>query len=270
MATGKIVPWNKNLEEVAKDIGESATAYKIMHISQSQNALATYTYLMLAGIVLGPLSGIVSAIGAALLISDLPLIVISEIVLGFLSGIVVAILKFGKYDEVSISNKTAAAKYASLESNIRRQLCLYRSERLESSSYLEIIESKYNALLDSAPVITHKTFDSYSVNAEKNGLKIPNKYEHNIFITEDYDETMANDIMNVKKISTIEENEEEIIESRKPEEIVVNLQNSNNENAKMKKLIKINRNNTMVKIPEINSCSDKMLEYEMKRMMGFR
>jgi hypothetical protein len=183
---------------------------------------------------------------------------------------VVAILKFGKYDEVSISNKTAAAKYASLESNIRRQLCLYRSERLEASSYLEIIESKYNALLDSAPVITHKTFDSYSVNAQKNGLKIPNKYEHNIFITEDYDEAMANDIMNVKKISTIEENEEEIIESRKPEEVVVNLQNSNNENAKMKKLIKINRNNTMVKIPEINSCSDKMLEYEMKRMMGFR
>ena len=81
---------------------------------------------------------------------------------------------------------------------------------------------------------------------------------------------MANDIMNVKKISTIEENEEEIIESSKPEEVVVNLQNSNNENANMKKLIKINRNNTMVKIPEINSCSDKMLEYEMKRMMGFR
>ena len=30
--------------------------------------------------------------------------------------------KYGKYDEVSTSNKSAAAKYASLEANVRRQL----------------------------------------------------------------------------------------------------------------------------------------------------
>ena len=59
------------------------------------------------------------------------LLVISEIILGFLSGVIVAILKYGKYDEVSTANKSAAAKYASLEANVRRQLSLYRSDRTE-------------------------------------------------------------------------------------------------------------------------------------------
>ena len=47
-----------------------------------------------------------------------PTFPIIELVLGFLSGIVVASIKFGRYDEVSNANKTAAARYTSIESNV--------------------------------------------------------------------------------------------------------------------------------------------------------
>jgi hypothetical protein len=128
------IKWNNRLEGVLKNIGNDSMAYKIMHLTEARQSVETYDYLTILGIVMGPLAGIVSAIGSSLNMSDFPAIVISEIILGFLSGVIVAILKYGKYEEVSTANKSAAAKYASLEANVRRQLSLYRADRMNSNS----------------------------------------------------------------------------------------------------------------------------------------
>jgi hypothetical protein len=261
------IKWNSKLEGVAKDIGNDAMAYKIMHLEEAQQAMDTYDYLMLWGIILGPISGIVSSIGAAINMSDYPALVISEIILGFLSGIVVAILRYGKYDEASSANKSAAAKYASIEANVRRQLSFYRPDRANSTTYMDWLETKYEEILASAPLIHTNIFNDYSKKAKENKWSIPNSYSHTIVINEDFEETKTQDMLNNKIIATIEEEEEEegnndvkidIVPSRRESM----LKGNNN--------ITISRTETMSKIPEINSCSDQMLNYEMKRMMGFR
>ena len=57
--------WNDKLEHVVLDIGESSKAYKIMHIIVAQQASKSYSMYMLVGIILGPLSGVISGIGVA-------------------------------------------------------------------------------------------------------------------------------------------------------------------------------------------------------------
>ncbi len=222
--------WNHHIEEVVKDIGESSKAYKTMHNKEARNANDTYNRLMIAGIITGPLSGIISAIGSS--INYTP-ITITQIVLGFLSGLFIAILRFGKYDEVSNSNKSAAAKYASLESNIRRQLSLYRKDRFPAVSYLEWTETKYDDLISSAPLLSNHVFEEYSLLAKENNWKIPDQYSDSIDINED----IEGDIESCKKESNF---------------------------------VKVTRSNTMSTLPEINSCSDQMLKYEMKRFMNIK
>lgn len=259
--------WNSKAEEVVKEIGNDAMAYKIMHLISSYNSLETYNYLMIFGIILGPISGIVSAIGAALNMSNYSVIVISEIILGFLSGIIVAILKFGKYDELSSANKSAAAKYGSLEGNIRRQLSLYRSNRIDSKTYMDWLETKYDEINASAPLIDRNIFDKYSKKAKENDWKIPNSYSNSITINQEFEDNTTNDMLNGTKIRTIEEEE---ITPVKQVKIDIPHKKRKETTLKGNKSIKLTRTNTMSKIPEINCCSDQMLAYEMKRLMGFR
>jgi len=147
--------WNDKIEEAAEQIGNSAGEFKLMHIQEAQRANNTYKVLMFLGIVSGPLAGVMAGIETAINPSvDHPVISISVVILSFLSGIIVAGVKFGKYDEVSNANKTASARYASIESNVRRQLSLYRKDRVKAVSYMEWLESKYEELFMSAPLLS--------------------------------------------------------------------------------------------------------------------
>lgn len=240
-AKNEKILWNLKIENVVKNIGSDSMAYKIMHIRESQENLFIYNHLMIVGIVLGPLVGVISSIGVALNLSSYPSIVISQILLGFLSGITVAIIKFGNYDELSNSNKTAAVKYASLEANVRRQLSLYRSNRINSINYMDWIETKYEELFASSPVISNSNFELYKKEAEINDWNIPNSDLHIIEINQEFEEEKINEILDNTEINIIDD---------------FNIDSTKKKNTS--------------KIPEINSYSDKMLNYEMKRMMGFR
>ena len=58
--------WNSKLEIAAKEIGEVSSGYKLMHISVAQRASRTYMIVMFLGIIMGPVTGVLSGIGAAL------------------------------------------------------------------------------------------------------------------------------------------------------------------------------------------------------------
>jgi len=208
--------WNNFIEKVVREMGEQANAYKMMHTYEAQKSDVIYKKLMIMGIMLGPMAGLTATIGASLDMSNYAPIVILEVMFGFISGIVVSIMKFGKYDEVSNSNKIAAAKYFSLEYNIRRQLSLYRKDRILAKSYMEWLEIKYNEIQNSAPLLNQNNFNNYKITAQKNGWQIPNQYNEKIIVnTEDQD-----------------------------------------------------RDNKVTNLLEVNYCSDKMLDYELKRMMN--
>jgi hypothetical protein len=185
---GKNEPeWNSGLEFAAKDIGEIAGGYKMMHIAAAQKASRAYMIVMFLGIIIGPITGVLSGVGQALDQNPSPsLIPILVTVMSFLSGVIVSVIKFGKYDEVSTSNKVAAARYTSLEGNVRRQLALYREDRPPARKYLEWLNNSYDELFLSAPLVPRKVYENYLEYAKKHGLIVPNQYEHTIVVNNDH------------------------------------------------------------------------------------
>lgn len=256
----KYVNWNDKLELAVKDIGDSCKNYKLLHIYEAQRSNKIYNILMLIGIVIGPLSGLSSGIGTIMndkyeiLNSIIPII---NTILGFFSGIVIAIVKFGKYDESSNANKQAAARYTSIESNVRRQLGLYRNDRLSALLYMEWLETKYEELFLSAPLIPFSSYKRF----KKLGINIPEQYDSDITINTEYENIKIEEIINSSDIKINIDKEGYIPK--------MNIENIKYVEGCKKDKKKIKRTNTMSKFPQLNQYSDKMLEYEMKRMIGF-
>ena len=215
----------------------------------------------------GPLAGIVTSVGTATTIEGETMVLCSviSIILGFVSGIIVSVIKFGKYDEVSNANKQAAARYTSIESNVRRQLSLFRADRVAASPYVEWLETKYDELFMSAPLLPASAYDRFS----ELGLQMPNRYDAVIEINHEYEDARMGEVSDRTTIAVNMDTDVAtpigITASNKWRSAVKNVRVSQ----AMKGEKKVKRTETMSQFPEINECSDQMLQYEMKRMMGF-
>jgi hypothetical protein len=147
------IKWNDNLEKETYNIAYNCNNSKINHIKNSIIYSRIYSMFIILGVLIGPISSTLSTTDA---FSSSTLLIISSFT-GYISGIIIAIIKFGKFEQLSISNKNAAMKYNSLENNIKRQLSLYRTDRIKPDHYLKWIEIKFEEINSSSPLI-HKNF----------------------------------------------------------------------------------------------------------------
>jgi hypothetical protein len=230
------VYWNQDIEKIVHEIGEKSKSYKIMHIKEAKSISFIYDLLMYSGIILGPIAGLLSAIGSILSPNTSPstLPIISGCV-AFFSGIVVAITKYGKFEEKNSHHKIAASKYTSLESNIRRQLILYRDNRQNAEKYLEWIGNSFDDLFSASPLISDRIYDEYIKIARKKGLLVPDDYVINI-----NNHKINESIREIQNVSSININT-----NLKKDEVL----------------------NDISHFPDINKFSDNMMSYELQRMM---
>lgn len=224
--------WTYKLENIAKQIENDSKKYKLMHIFQSRKYHIIYNALSITGIILGPVAGLLSAIEAVLYPEENHILPILVCVLSTISGMIAAAVKFGNYDVKSQSNKSVAARYTSIENNIRRQLNIDKEHRVPVSQYLKWLESKYEELQTSAPMIEPAIFNKFR-NPEKD-VELKN---YPLEIEIDVNEKIS-------ELTNSEEKEEE----------------GN---------LTLKRSSVTNNIFELSECSDKMLKYELKRMMGF-
>lgn len=277
------VSWNHNIEKNVKEIGEKSKGYKIMHIQEARKISQLYRRLMYAGIALGPLSGLLSGIGAILNPLAPPEFPIAATCVAFISGIVVAITKYGKFEEKSSHHKIAASKYTGLESNVRRQLVLCRSDRVNAGKYLEYVGSNFDDLFLASPLVAKGIYDNYVIVAKKNGIVVPDEYGITIRVDGMYQENKLNELKNVSAInvnksskSMLEEEKVELkieepgkpLKSKTPSPESTQRRNIGEETFKGNKEIK--RTGTLAHFPELNKYSDGRMEYEMQRMMGLK
>lgn len=277
------VSWNHNIEQNVKEIGEKSKGYKIMHIQEARKISQLYRRLMYAGIALGPLAGLLSGIGSILNPLAPPQFPIAATCVAFISGIVVAITKYGKFEEKSSHHKIAASKYTGLESNVRRQLVLGRSDRVNAGQYLEYVGSNFDDLFLASPLVAKGIYDKYVIVAKKNGIVVPDEYGITIRVDEMYQENKLNELKNVSAInvnksskSVLEEEKVKLkidepgkpLKSKTPSPEYTQRRNIGEETFKGNKEIK--RTGTLAHFPELNKYSDGRMEYEMQRMMGLK
>ena len=286
------IDWNDKLENAAKNIGDSAKGYKLMHIAEAQKAYKIYNRLMILGIVLGPSAALLTSIEDSFSPDIKPILTIVETICGIFSGIVVAIIKFGKFDEQSKNNKQAAARYTTIESNVRRQLSLYRNDRIPASKYMEWLELKYEELFMTAPLLPLKSYDDYYNTTKRLGLSVPNRYETSITINNENknpdfvinlheQNSIINNVSNiVNKVddiagSNIDDNVDNNVGSNVGSNVSDNVDNNagsnvdNNVGSNVENFSELNDNlqkNTR-ELPSLNEYGDRLLQYELSRLM---
>jgi len=168
--------WSEQIEKVLIDIENSCRGYKFMCITTANRNSIRYDGLMFTLLVLSPISGAMSAISVANPDHSSALQIVITI-FTMVTGILTAILKFSKFDQKSMTNKTIAAKYASLENNIRRQLSLNRNERVNAGKYLEWISASYDELFSSTPLMPDDVYKKWVDVAVKNSISVPKELE---------------------------------------------------------------------------------------------
>lgn len=264
------VSWDEGIEKRVKEIGEKAKGYKIMHIQEAHRISTRYNWLMYSGIILGPLAGLLSGIGAIINPSSTPVeFPVAAACAGFISGIVVTVTKFGKFEEKSSHHKLAASKYTSLESNVRRQLILCRTDRVNAAKYLEWIGNSFDDLFLASPLVARSIYNEYVQIAKENGMTVPDEYQLTINVNEHYQLQKFNEIKNdsIIDINDIRtpSHENELRELKEPEHPE---KNRNSGTFKGDKQIK--RTQSLTHFPELNQFSDGRMGYEMQRMVGLK
>jgi hypothetical protein len=244
--------WNDKIENTVLAIGKSSKSYKHMHMTYAQQTSRMYSIYTIIGICIGPLAGIISTVSASLHPEEDPIFSIIVAVLSAMSGIIVAIIKFGNYEELSSSHKTTAAKYTSLESNVRRQLALYRDDRIPAKTYLAWVGLSFDELFMASPLIPEKIQKDYSTNAENVGSFVPTPYKSTININKKYEEETIKSIINNDKIKI----NRSYIGDLKIDETSPILE-----------VRTIKRTTGLAQFPELSKYSDGQMAYQMSRMM---
>ena len=241
--------WNESIEKVVKNIGESSKGYKIMHITAARYAYFLYNYLMYLAIILGPLAGVLNTINTS---TNLLWLEITAIGISFTTGIIMTIIRFGNFEEKMNAHKSAAAKYTSLEGNIRRQLLLLKEDRIIAKEYVEWVSNSFDDLLNTSPLLSPHIYEKYIAFAGEHHLHIPDEY----CITIDLDKIWNK---NVDNLSNIGVRKEENKENEKESHIEVVIEDKKGT---------IKREETCVHLGDLNRFSDPKMKYEMRRFMG--
>ena len=240
--------WNDKIDKTISEIGDYCMGYKWMHIVLAKKYMTRYNILMLSTISMGPMIGLMGTLSTVV---DSVTFKILITILGFVSGVTAAVIKYGKFQQKSTSHKTTAARYASLEGNIKRQMSLSRSDRVNAGKYLQWISTSFDDLWAASPLINSSVYQHWVNIAKRNKLSIPKEYSMIV-------ETDNNDK------ETFEQMEKDI-ETNKEVRVDIPVIHKD----KGKDSFKRERTTTYAEFPELNQFADGKMKYEMDRMAGF-
>lgn len=265
--------WNSNIEKNIKNIGESCKGYKWMHIRMARIASRRYNILMYLTIVTGPLGALFAAISASRdeCHGDNTILQVLIIICASLSGFFGTVVKYSKYNQKSIDHKTSAAKYTSLEGNIRRQLSLYRDDRVNAGKYLQWVSVSFDDMFSGSPLISGDVYKDWVVFAKKNNLHVPKEYGIMVDINfKDPIKELAN--VGEIKVNNVQSSADLLENLREPRhrrantlpDIKIDMKETEPKPVKTKS----KRPERYTNYPDLNRFTDPRMEYELSRMFG--
>jgi len=157
--------WTESLEDVLKQWGERAAAYRLLHGECAQKHAKSDRYYTLPVIILSSLSG-----GANLSLSSLVDPAYQNEAnagIGVLSigiGIIGAVSNYLRHSALAEAHKSSAFQWGKLSRQISVELALPPEQRVKSPmSYLRAIEQEFNGALENSPPILPKILAQYKV-----------------------------------------------------------------------------------------------------------
>ena len=163
--------WTDTIEANLSEIKHSCKSYKDMNLHAMRRTQRIYDVLMYTIITVSPVIGIIVTISDSFSVR----VVIS--VFAFVNSVLSSVVKFSKLEEKLSHHRSFAAKFLSLESNIKRQLSLQRSERVDAKLYLDITAKSFEELFTNMPIITESLYNKYVKNEILSAKPIPSGSE---------------------------------------------------------------------------------------------
>lgn len=262
--------WDSSIENCVREVGEYARAYKLMHITSAQINSSKFEWIMIASIVAGPLSSVISAIGMSVQPDPPSLFNIISSIVAFFAGVFTAVVKFSDFDAKSASHKLSASKFTSLESNVRRQLSLPRQNRIEANEYTNWVNLMYDDLYLNSPLISEAVSSKFKKFARKHNLNIPDEGAITVNDRQAYTDDDSNTrVKNIHRDTMrIQQEMRQLLDHS---DIVVHVNNdqvgTDQYAPREKKLLKGMENKKSVQyISEMNKFSDGMMRYQLNRL----
>ena len=158
VSSSKIL-WSNDVENTVRTIIRNSKKLHHVHQKMALRYTNRHFYMMLSLIILGPVSSTLSIV--SILEVQYPVIYNTVSALSsFASGILASVLKFSKYDEVSLSHKVAASRYIALCNNALTQLSLKKVDRASATKFLDWLTATYDELYETSPLVSFDLLES--------------------------------------------------------------------------------------------------------------
>ena len=144
--------WNHKFENIIQDIYRKIVRCKLEHGKIARSSYNSYHFYTMIIIIITPISGLISCIGASLGAEEHILLITSSVI-NIITGILMSIIKFNKYDENNNLHMNTAIRYTSLENNIKQQLSLYKKDRITAKKYLIWLNETFDEIFLSSPFL---------------------------------------------------------------------------------------------------------------------
>ena len=162
--------WTRTLEEYVSNIGEEAQGFRILHLENAQSYSFYCSVQMYANCALAAASGLAGTLGMLLNPGPSILFPVISATIVFLLALTGPLFSQQKYDQLELTHRQAAAKFASLEGNVRRCMALPAQHRVPPGPYTSYIDSALKVNTESAPPLSAVSLARYNriVSTRKN------------------------------------------------------------------------------------------------------
>ena len=170
-----MMDWTDQSENMVKEIGDLSTGYKAMYRRASKIYGRIHFFLLVTVYIC---SGVSSTVTVYNILTPFEQFNAFSLSLSIIELILLIFMNQGKFDELSKTYMSYAAKYAGISSNVRRQLLLDRKDREPMPNYTAWITNSYDNLFELGPSINDWIIRDYARKAKEKGLPVPEIVKH--------------------------------------------------------------------------------------------
>jgi hypothetical protein len=154
--------WNDKNERMVISIGENSASYKWMHEKSASLYKNIHQVLSILMILFS------AGLSAETILPTTNEFIIntSRSVFTYIITLISVLQNFLKYEKLAQQHVASASSFGTLYHDIQQQMCMYRKDRRQASSYISEILKEYDNLIVNGPTIT-----SYIVKDFKNTFR---------------------------------------------------------------------------------------------------
>lgn len=164
--------WNDKNERMIISIGENAASYKWMH--EKSSSLYKLMHQIFAILLIVFSTGLSAGTVLPLTVKeDNPALNITRQIFTYIVTVISVLQNFLKLETLGEQHIVSSSEFGKLYYDIQQQMCMYRRDRKNATSYLSDILIRYDNLIVNGPTITSYTISQFKNTFRNSNISVP-------------------------------------------------------------------------------------------------